>query len=107
MGKQIVTAKQNKGSQNQIYPQSIAVTGLAPLHKVWVDYEPPPKNRFDLRVNGQSYYNLVKEVIDFDPSKVEVFTCKSLKVNDAEAHTGSLPWIPYQFEMKLSKVYKG
>ena len=68
MGKQIVTTKQSKGSQNQLFPQSIAVTGLAPLHKVWVDYEPPPKNRFDVRVNGQSFYSLALEEIDFDPS---------------------------------------
>ena len=38
VGKQIVTAKQRKGSQNPLYPQTIAVIGLAPLNKVSVDY---------------------------------------------------------------------
>ena len=44
VGKQIATAKQKKGSQNQLFPQQIAVIGLAPLSKVSADYQPPPKN---------------------------------------------------------------
>ena len=52
VGKQVVTAKQRKGSQNQLMPLSIAIIGRAPLTKVWVDYLPPPKNLFIVQVNG-------------------------------------------------------
>ena len=69
MGKSIVTAKQRQGSQNPLFPHSIAVNGLAPLQKVWVDYEPLPKNTFTFRVNDADIYNLVKEEVDYDPSK--------------------------------------
>ena len=107
VGKQIVTSKQRQGSQNALYPQSIAVSGHAPLTKVWVDYQPPPKNKFDLKVNDKSYYTFVKEDIFADLSKVEVFDCQSLKVNDTCAHTGSMPWILDQFEDKINTVYAG
>ena len=68
MGKQIVTASLKKGSQNVLFPQMIAVSGLAPLKKVWADYLPPPKNQFVLKVNDNDYYTLVKEEIDVDLS---------------------------------------
>ena len=75
VGKQIATAKQKQGSKNPLFPQTIAVAGLAPLLKVWADYLPPPKNKFDIKVNGDDYYKLKKEDIDLDPSKVELFEC--------------------------------
>ena len=68
VGKQIVTAKQSKYAKIQLYPQSIAVIGLAPLQKVEVNYEPPPKNKFNVTVNGEDYFILPKEDIGFDPS---------------------------------------
>ena len=61
---------------------SIAVSGLAPLSKVSADYLPPPKNQFEIKVNGQDYYTLVKEDSEFDPFKVELFKCEILKLND-------------------------
>ena len=91
--KQIVTAKQRQGSKTPLFPQSIAVNGLAPLSKVWADYLPPPKNQFILKVNDFDYYTLVKEELDLDLIQVEVFKCKSLQVNKVEAHKGSMPWI--------------
>ena len=68
VGKQIVTSQQKKGSQEPLYPQTIAVSGHAPLTKVWVDYLPPPKNQFILKINGEDYYALVKEDLDVDLS---------------------------------------
>ena len=68
VGKQIVTAKQRKGAQNPLFPLSIAVSGLEPLTKVWVDYQPPPLNYFILRVNGKDYFSLVKEELGVDPT---------------------------------------
>ena len=34
VGKHIVTAKQRQGSQNPLFPQSIALSNLAPVQKV-------------------------------------------------------------------------
>ena len=45
---------------------------MNPLTKVWVDYEPQPKNRFIIRVNDADFYSLVKEEADFDPTKTEL-----------------------------------
>ena len=68
VGKQIVTARQRKDSQNLLFPQTVAVVGLAPLIKVWANYLPPPKNEFIVKVNGDDYYTFPKEDVDFDPS---------------------------------------
>ena len=68
VGKQIITARQKQGSQKSFFPQSIAVVGLAPLEKVWVDYLPQPQNEFIIKINGNDYYILPKEDLDFDPS---------------------------------------
>ena len=54
-----------------IFPLTIALNGLNPLSKVFVDYEPQPKNTFSIRVNGEDIYNLTKEEVDYDPSKTE------------------------------------
>ena len=102
-----MTAKHRQGSKNPLFPQSIAIAGLAPLQKVWADYLPPPKNEFSIKVNGYDYYTLVKEEVDFDPSKIEPFECFELKLNDEEAHSGSMPWVLEEFEEKINKVYKG
>ena len=67
VGKMITTAKQRKGSQNALFPLSVAMSGL----KVQADYLPPPKNSFDIRVNDSDYFDLVKEALDFDPSQIE------------------------------------
>ena len=68
---------------------------------------PPPKNEFSIKVNGYDYYTLVKEDIDYDPSKVETLKCESIKLNNIEAHRGSMPWILDEVEEKLNKVYQG
>ena len=75
MGKQIVTAKQRQGSKYPLFPQMVAVSGLAPLSKVEADYLPPPKNQFVIKVNGDEYYALVKEDLGVDLSQVEFFKC--------------------------------
>ena len=86
VGKQIVTARQRKDSQNLLFPQTVAVVGLAPLIKVWADYLPPPKNEFVVKVNGDDYYTFPKEDVNFDPSKIEYFGCEILKLNGDVAH---------------------
>ena len=49
-------------------PLAIALNGLQPLKKVWVDYLPYPKKSFVIRVNDADIYSLVKEEADFDPT---------------------------------------
>ena len=46
VGKQVVTGKQLKGSKDLPFPLVLAPASLHPLEKVWVNYEPPPKNSF-------------------------------------------------------------
>ena len=60
-----------------------------------------------IKVNGEDYYILPKEEIDFDPSQVEAFYCYSLKLNDVVALRGSHSWILEEIEEKLNRVYKG
>ena len=54
---------------------------------------PPPKNQFIVKVNDESYYNLPKENIDYNPDKVEVLACDYLKLNDKLFMRNSMPWI--------------
>ena len=107
VGKVITTAKQRKGSQNALFPLSVAMSGLYPLKKVQADYLPPPKNSFDIRVNDSDYFDLVKEALDFDPSQIDMFNCDSLKLNEVEALSGSTAWILDEVEAKMNKVYQG
>ena len=65
-----MTAKQLHGSNNPILPLVIAISNLYPLSKVWVNYEPQPNNTFVFRVNDADIYSLVKEEVDYDPSKI-------------------------------------
>ena len=81
MGKHVVSARQRHGSQDPLLPLAIALSGLAPLSKVWVEYVPLPKNTFIFRVNDADIYSLVKEEADYDPTKTETLTV-ILKVND-------------------------
>ena len=81
VGKNVVTARQRHGSQDPLLPLAIALSGLFPLTKVWVNFESHPKNTFVFRVNDADVYSLVKEEVDFDPSKTEALTVR-LKVND-------------------------
>ena len=67
VGKHVVSAKQ-RSSGESIFPLAIALSGLHPLTKVWVDYEPLPKNTFKIRINDADFYSLVKEEADFDPT---------------------------------------
>ena len=80
VGKHIVTAKQ-RNAGDSIFPLTIALCGLYPLTKVWVNYEPLPKNAFVIRVNDVDIYSLVKEEVDFDPTKTEVLNVL-LYIND-------------------------
>ena len=62
-----MTAKQ-RSSKDPIFPLTISVSGLPPLSKVSVDYEPNPKNNFKIKINDEDFYSLVKEEVDFDPT---------------------------------------
>ena len=81
MGKHVVSARQRHGSQDPLLPLAIALSGLAPLSKVWVEYVPLPKNTFIFRVNDADIYSLVKEEADYDPSKIETLKV-TLEVNE-------------------------
>ena len=80
VGKHVVSAKQRTSGES-IFPLAIALSGLHPLTKVWVDYESQPKNTFKIRINDADYYSLVKEEADFDPTKTEALTA-GLNIND-------------------------
>ena len=45
VGKHVVTSKQ-RNTGDLLFPLVVAVSGLSPLTKVWVDYLPHPKNIF-------------------------------------------------------------
>ena len=68
VGKHIVSAKQRISHGIPLFPLTIALNGLNPLTKVWVDYQPQPKNIFLIKVNDADFYSLPKEEVDFDPS---------------------------------------
>ena len=61
---------------------------------------PQPKNIFIIRVNDTDYYSLVKEEVDYDPTKTEALRV-DLKVNDKETISGSMPWIIDDMEDKI------
>ena len=46
VGKHVVTANQRKNPGDSLFPLAIALSGLSPLSKIWVNYEPKPKNKF-------------------------------------------------------------
>ena len=73
VGKHFVCAKQCH-SQDYVFPLTIALSGLGPLSKVSVNYEPQPKNKFSILVNDAEYHSLVKEEVDYDPTKTETLT---------------------------------
>ena len=61
-----------------------------------------------MKINGEDYYVLPKEDFDFDPTKVEHFSCKALKFNDRQPYAkGSVTWIIDEVESKLNEFYGG
>ena len=71
VGKQVVSAKQLQGSKDLPFPLALAIVGLYPLEKVWVNYKQIPKNSFEIKINDEDLYHLLKEEVDEDPSKTE------------------------------------
>ena len=51
VGKYVVTTRQRSNPGDRLFPLAIALSGLYPISKVWVNYEPQPKNIFTIRVN--------------------------------------------------------
>lgn len=72
LGKHVVCAKQRNKDGQPLFPLTIALRDLHPLRKVFADYEPHPKNTFSIKVNDANIYSLVKEEVDYDPTKTEV-----------------------------------
>ena len=92
VGKHVVSVKQ-RSSGEPIFPLTIALSGLHPLTKVWVDYEPQPKDTFVIKVNDADIYSLVKEEIDYDPTKTETLEA-GLGLNDnGDLVFEMMPWI--------------
>ena len=81
VGKNIVTTKQRHNSQEPLLPLLITLSDLPPISKVWVNFETHPKNNFIFKVNDADVYSLVKEEVDFDPSKIETLSV-ALNVNN-------------------------
>ena len=63
-----MTTRQRQGAKYPLFPQTIAVSDKAPLSKVTADYLPPPKNQFQIKVNDQDYFTLMKEELGVDLS---------------------------------------
>ena len=101
VGKHVVTAKQRHKSGESLFPLIIALSGLPPLSKVWVDYEPMPKNTFKFRVNDNDIYYLVKEEVDYDPTKTETLSLSYFKLNDIIKISGPMPWIIDDVDEKI------
>ena len=99
VGKHVVSANQ-RHSKDPLFPLAIALVSLAPLTKVWVNFEPHPKSRFVIKVNDEDYYSLVKEEYDYDPTKTETLSV-DLKINDKMTIHRSIPWIIDDVEEKI------
>ena len=86
VGKHVVKAKQLHAGESP-FPLTVALSSLAPLSKVWVDYLPQPQNTFKLKVNDADLYSLPKEEVDYDPSKTEPLDFKPI-LNDKKDSNG-------------------
>ena len=102
VGKHVVSAKQ-RHSGDLIFPLTVAISGKSPLTKVSVEYEPQPKNIFQIRVNDYNIYSLVKEEVDYDPTKMETLFV-NLRVNGKTAIDHSMPWIVDEVEEKIQNT---
>ena len=100
VGKHVVSVKLQQNNADSLFPLAVAIRGLPPLTKVWVDYEPQPKNIFKIKVNDEDIYSLVKEEVDYDPTKTEVLEVY-LKINDKLTISGITPWIINDAEEKI------
>ena len=97
----MISAKQRHG-KDPIFPLVVALSGLSPLTKVSVNYL-PSKNTFVIKVNGADIYNLVKEEVDFDPTKTENLYV-SLIINEKGHINGTMPWIIDDVEDKIQNA---
>ena len=100
VGKHVVSAKQRRCSTESLFPLTMALIGLSPLTKVWVNYD-LPKNSFTIKVNDLNIHSLVKEEIDYDPTQTKTLNIKSLKVNEKEIIVRSMPWIINDVEERI------
>ena len=104
VGKHVVSAKRQHSSDESLFPLTVSISGLSPLTKVWVDYEPQPRNTFLIKVNDVDIYSLVKEEIDYDPTITEALKVYNIKVNEKEIINRSTPWIINDVEEKIQNA---
>ena len=102
VGKHVVSVRQRSTGES-IFPLSIALSGLYPLTKVWVDYLTLPKNTFLIKVNDDDIYSLVKEEPDFDPTKTLTLEV-DLDINEKETISGSVSWIVDEVSEKVENA---
>ena len=102
VGKHVVSAKQ-KRSGDPLFPLAVALSGLIPLTKVWVEYQPLPKNTFVIKINDADFYSLPKEEVDYDPTQTETLRVAIL-VNGKLAASESMPWIIEDFSDKVESI---
>ena len=76
---------------------------MSPITKVEVDYETQPKNAFAFRVNEADIYCLVKEEVDFDPTKIEALQVH-LCINDIVTIEKLMPWIMDDVDEKIQNA---
>ena len=70
---------------------------------MWVDYEPWPKNIFVFKVNDADIYSLVKEEVDYDPTKTESLKV-NLSINNRNTINGNIAWIIDEVSDKLESA---
>ena len=76
--KYVATGKEKKSLGEMPFPLMVT-PGLKPLDKVWTNYD-QKKNIFNVQINGEDYYSLPFEALDYDPSKTEILDCE-LEIN--------------------------
>ena len=86
VGKHVVSANQWH-SKEPLFPLVVALSGILPLTKVWVDYLPYPKNTFAIKVNDANVYILTKEEVDYNPAKTETLNVY-LNINNKKKSDG-------------------
>ena len=71
---------------------------------MWVNYEPLPKPIFIINVNDADIYDLIKEEVDYDPTKTEALNIQFLDVNDQKIISGFMPWHIEDLEEKVQNA---
>ena len=82
-----------------MFPLEVEINDTTALKKVWVNYL-SQFNVFHIKVNDIDFYKLVKEEVDYDPTRTELLSVK-FEVNDTKVISGSTPWYIEDIEDKI------